>query len=83
MSNSNFDRLQYQYDRQLPEDRPLCEGICGGDVDEHFTQHGDEDARNYCADCREGAAACARYDLNESEPDDDIMYAAHLLRHRG
>jgi hypothetical protein len=80
----SFDRAQRRYDNASPpEDRPLCEGICGGDADEHYEQHASEDDRDYCADCREGADACARYDLDESEPDDLTNHRAMLLRHLG
>lgn len=80
----SLDRAQRRYDNASPpEDRPACEGICGGEADEHFTQHASEDDRDYCADCREGAAACARYDLDEVEPDDLTNHRAMLLRHLG
>lgn len=81
-STRAFSRAQYRYDNASPpEDRPACEGTCGGEAIEHFAQHASEDDRDYCADCREGADACARYDLDESEADDFERWPAMLARH--
>ena len=80
----SLDRAQRQYDNASPpEDRPACEGICGGEADPYPTQHADESDRDYCDDCRAGAEACQRWDDGESVHDDLLLYGEHLLRHIG
>lgn len=51
---SAFSNAQWAYDRQLPEeDRPLCDGDCGGEADPHpWKTCRDEDDDDLCLSCR-------------------------------